>query len=278
MTRADVDSCTILRCTVGSEAYGLSTDASDKDEKGVCVEPFEVFCGLGGEFEQFEYRTAAERTGQHDAKSEIGDLDLTVYSLRKFLRLATYGNPNIIELLFLKKPHVLKGDARGMRLQELYGSIVSRQCGRRYLGYMEAQKQRLLGERGQMRVTRTELIGKHGYDTKYALHVLRLGFQGVELLETGKLVLPIEEPTHSILAEVKAGRQTLDYVLQTVGDLELKLRDLVKDGPIQPAPDMNTVEAWMQHVYWQTWRAGRYAADRLRLEDDRLVPYVAENA
>ena len=37
-----------------------------------------------------------------------------------------------------------------------------------------------------MRVNRPELIAAHGYDTKYAGHVLRLGYQGIEFLETGR--------------------------------------------------------------------------------------------
>lgn len=248
-----VERTTILRCLVGSQAYGLSLESSDRDEKGVCVEDFETFCSLGGEFAQYEFRTAAERTGKSDAKSEPGDLDLTIYSLRKFLFLATYGNPNVVELLFLKGDSVLVTSGVGIQLQALYPSIVSRQAGRRYLGYMEAQKQRLLGERGQMRVTRQDLIEAHGYDTKYAGHVLRLGLQGVELLETGKLVLPIEGKSRDILLEVKAGKWGLNEVLQLTGDLEAQLKALVHDGPLDSEPDYLRVERWMQDTYKATW-------------------------
>lgn len=248
---------TILRCRVGSQAYGLSTDTSDLDEKGVCIEDFETFCSLQGEFEQLEYRTASERTGKHDAKSEPEDLDLTIYSLRKFLRLATYGNPNIVELLFIGDV-ISRTASFGIQLQLLYPYIVSRQAGRRYLGYMEAQKQRLLGERGQMRVTRTDLIEAWGYDTKYAGHVIRLGMHGVELLETGMLKLPIEEPMRSQLLAIKAGKWSFNEVLQACGDLETKVKDLVKDGPIRDQPDYEVVEKWMRRAYWQTWESSAY--------------------
>lgn len=258
MKREAAEAATILKCLVGSQAYGLSTDSSDRDEKGVLVEDFETFCPLYGEFEQFEHRTATERTGAKDAKSEPGDLDLTIYGLSKFLRLCCDGNPNSVELLFIK------GDARivcspaGEDLQHLFSAIISRQCGKRYLGYMEAQKQRLLGERGQMRVTRTDLIEAHGYDTKYAGHVVRLGFQGVELLETGKLELPVTGLTHEMLMAIKAGKWGLNEVLQVAGDLEQQLKDLVKDGPLQDQADTSRVERWMQGVYWETWQAKRH--------------------
>jgi len=52
---------------------------------------------------------------------------------------------------------------------------------------LQAQKQRLTGERGQKRIHRPELEEMYGFDTKCAMHMLRLGFQGVELLTTGRL-------------------------------------------------------------------------------------------
>jgi predicted nucleotidyltransferase len=251
--KAMAEKATILRCLVGSKAYGLGGDASDRDEKGVCLEPVEYALPLNGTFEQYEFRTAAERTGKSDSKSEPGDLDLTIYSLRKFLRLATYGNPNVVELLFIGGDCLLERNRIGEELQSLYPSIVSREAGRRYLGYMEAQKQRLLGERGQMRVTRTDLIDKYGYDTKYASHVVRLGFQGRELLETGKLILPMSGSDLEFTAAVKFGKIQLDEVLTTVGDLELQIKDLIKDGPLQDRPDYARVEEWMQAQYLDAW-------------------------
>src|SRR3954463_14276188 len=118
---------TILRVLVGSQVYGLMrTDGhSDRDEKGVCIEPMEAALTLTGEFEQYEYRSAKERTGDSHAKSEPGDLDLTIYSLRKFLSLAVKGNPSIIEMLFVKGEGMLAHDARGLQLQEMAPFIIS---------------------------------------------------------------------------------------------------------------------------------------------------------
>lgn len=241
---------------MGSQAYGIAkAEGSDRDEKGVCLEPIWAAMPLNGEFEQYEYRTAAERTGIKDARSEAGDLDLTIYSLRKFLRLATYGNPNVVELLFVRRPDCrLIVNEIGEQLQLLAPFIVSRQAGRRYLGYMEAQRQRLLGERGQMKVKRTELIEEHGYDTKYASHLIRLGFQGVELQETGTLQMPCPDEVRSTLRDIRAGLESLNTVLNLAGNLETKLKDLIKDGPLQDQPNYELVEEWMQDTYLTHWR------------------------
>ena len=66
----------ILRCVVGSRAYGLDTDDSDTDYRGVYLAPPEMLWSLYGAPEQFE-----------DHKSQ------TVYwELRKFLVMALKAN------------------------------------------------------------------------------------------------------------------------------------------------------------------------------------------
>jgi predicted nucleotidyltransferase len=259
---------TILRCVVGSTAYGLNlTESGDRDEVGVCLEPLEALLGFH-EFEQFEFRTATERTGIKDAKSEAGDLDLKIYSLKKFLRLALQGNPSVIELFFTKS--YVKVDALGHQLQELYPQVVSRQCGKRFLGYMEAQRQRLLGEVGQKKVNRPELEEKHGYDTKYAMHILRLGMQGVELLETGKISLPFEGEKRDYLLGVRKGLVPINDVLGRAGDLERRLKDLLDDSPLSEHPNEALVEDWMITRYWNWWKALRFQSDHNLLSEFKV--------
>ena len=52
---------------------------------------------------------------------------------------------------------------------------------------------------------REELISAHGYDTKYAMHCARLGFQCLELLSTRCLTLPIEGDVAEWLRAVRRG-------------------------------------------------------------------------
>lgn len=251
--KAIAEGGTILRCLVGSQAYGTSVDEgqlSDRDEKGVCIEPMEVFMGFNG-FEQFEYRSAEERTGVRDAKSEPGDLDLVIYSLHKFLRLALKGNPQIMEMFFLKPIQATK---LGTDLQALYPHIVSRACGGAYLGYMQAQRARMLGSRGGKDVNRPELVEKYGYDTKYAMHVVRLGLQGIELLTTGRLCLPIPEPERSRLQGIRKGELSLQHVSEWAEDLERQLKVLLDTSPLPARPDQGYVEEWMIRTYWDYWQ------------------------
>lgn len=231
---------TILRADCGSKGFGLSIPSSDNDELGVCVEDFSCHTCLEGKFEQYIHRDPSV-------------LDLTIYSLEKFLRLACHGNPTILSLLFATS--LLQVDARGRQLQELAPSLISKHWGKRFLGYMESQRQKLLGERGQKRVNRKELEEKYGYDTKYAMHLLRLGYQGVEVMETGHMSMPVGEPTHTFLMEVREGKVTINEVLETAGNLERHLKDLLHDSHLPDHPDREVVEGWMRRTYLEVWKA-----------------------
>jgi hypothetical protein len=67
---------------------------------------------------------------------------------------------------------------------------------------------------------RPELVATHGYDTKYAMHALRLGLQGVELLTTGRITLPVPEPDRAYLRSVRRGERSLAEVLDAIADAE----------------------------------------------------------
>src|SRR5215831_16803839 len=237
---------TILRGLVGSTVHGLNVNdrIEDRDEMGICIEPLAEAMALWAPFEQFIYRSAAEREGRENARSSAGDLDLTIYSLRKWMRLALKGNPTILLLLFTPDDQLVYCDALGRELRSLARQIISRRVQSPYLGYLQAQKQRLTGERGQKRIHRPELEEMYGFDTKYAMHMLRLGFQGVELLTTGRLSLPMREPERSYLLDVRRGKVSEQACLAKAGELERELADLATAGVLAEEPDERRVEAW----------------------------------
>jgi uncharacterized protein len=224
----------------------------DRDEMGVCVEPRRYVVGFG-KFEHWVYRSAAEREGSPGARSQAGDLDLTIYSLRKWARLALQGNPTVLLLLYLPDDAIVIRTSVGEELQKLAPAFASRHAGKRFLGYLEAQRQRLVGERGQRDVNRVELVQQFGYDTKYAMHMLRLRHQGVEFLEMGRLTLPMREPVRDHLMDVRQGRSNLADVLAECTQLELRLSELLETSPLPPEPDLTTVESFVMDTYAAAW-------------------------
>lgn len=230
----------------------MLSGTDDRDEMGICVEPRRYIIGFG-KFEQWVYRSAEEREGFVGARSQAGDLDLTIYSLRKWARLALQGNPTVLLLLYLPDEAIVIRTTAGDRLRGLASAFASKHAGKRFLGYLEAQLQRLVGERGQRDVNRFELVEEFGYDTKYAMHMLRLGHQGVEFLESGRLFLPMREPVRSHLMDVRRGRIPLVDVLAEGRELESRLSGLLESSPLPIEPDLEAVENFVMDTYTAAW-------------------------
>lgn len=239
----------ILRGVVGSVALGLNLPGTDdRDEMAVFIEPMRY--GLGfGEFDHLITRDQPE-----GVRSQPGDLDSTAYSLTKYLKLALSGNPSVLMLLYL--PEYINQEPDGVTLVELRDSIVSQKALPRFLGYLTQQKLRLQGELGQKNVHRPELVEKYGYDTKYAMHALRLGYQGIELATTGMLTLPLPSDVRSLLLGVRQGLVDLPYVLYAIQQQEVALREETDDGGrvLRPQPDYDKVYAWACDTYLHWWK------------------------
>src|SRR3712207_2898819 len=108
---------TILRAVVGSQLHGLNNPGTDdRDEMGVCVEPREYVLGLR-EFDHFVFRTQAE-----GEPSGPGDLDLVVYGLRKYCRLALKGSPTVLLLLYAEGDQLI-ADRKSTRLNSSHANI-----------------------------------------------------------------------------------------------------------------------------------------------------------
>lgn len=236
----------ILRGLVGSTVHGLSNPGTDdRDEMGVCIEPPEYVIGLRA-FEHYVSRTQPE-----GVPSGPGDLDLTIYGLRKFCRLALKGSPTVLLLFFIEGEHLLARTAAGERLQQLAPAFLSRRTGRAFLGYLEAQRRSLLGDR---HATRTrELSAVHGYDTKYAMHALRIGVQGIELLETGRITLPVPEPDRAMLRSVRAGGVALQDVIERLDDVTARLERLSAESGLPALADQASVDGFLVEAYREAW-------------------------
>jgi uncharacterized protein len=142
----------------------------------------------------------------------------------------------------------------GLRLARKRGvRNLSRRAGRGYLGYLRGQKERLLGTHGQKRVNRPELVEPHGFDTKYAMHALRLGHQGFELLRAGRVTLPMPEPERSHVMAVRRGERSFEEVLAEIDEAERRLEAALERTALPDRPDDNAVDAFLVEGYRQAW-------------------------
>lgn len=239
---------TILRVQVGSGLHGVSVEGTDdRDEMGVCIEPKECVVGLD-KFEQYQYRTQPE-----GVRSGPGDLDLVIYSLRKWARLAAQGNPTVLLMLFAPPDEWVQAMTQGWALQQQKDLFISRDCGRRFSGYLQSQREQMLGLRSKQ-TNRPELIEVYGYDTKFAYHAIRLGLQGIELLKTGHITLPMPEPHRSVLKDLRVGAYSKQYALDWIADLQDELNTLTDNVDLPEHADTMKINRWLINTYADWWK------------------------
>jgi len=239
----------ILRCEVGSTLHGTGIPGGeDRDEMGIALESYESLMGLyQGEPKTFVYRTQPE-----GVPSGPGDLDLTIHPLRKFVKLALKGNPSILLVLFVPESFCVLRTEDGEALQSLGPAFCSQQAASQYLGYLTAQKERLLGLRGGRgpRTLRREPT-EQDYDTKYAMHAVRLGYQGIEFLQDRWINEPMAEDKRATCFDIRQGNWKLSAVVQLIEELEDGIKIAAGKAPEQP--EVERILSWMRAAYRQHW-------------------------
>jgi hypothetical protein len=246
---------TILLVEVGSTAHGTGLPGGeDQDETAIVVESPQQVLGL----DPSGPATIMQRTQPEGVKSGPGDIDRTIHPLRRFLYLAASGNPSVLMSLWAP---VLEATPEGLELQGLGDIFVGRHVIPRYRGYMESQATRLLGIGGARHGRRGGAPPEHlnaavGYDTKYAMHCARLGFQGLELLRSARINLPIRgEPADWLLA-VRRGEVTFEEWWSRSLELDAELEAMAEDDSIPPGPDRSAIETWSVHTHLAFWQRG----------------------
>lgn len=237
-----------LLATVGSTLFGTSVDgSSDHDVMGICIEPSEYVIGTRN-FEQWEMGKRTDGT-----RAEPGQMEGTVYSLRKYIGLALKGNPTVLSLLFVPDEHVLINQGyMAEQLRAMAPSIISKRAAGAFLGYMQQQRQAIEGKRAK-HTNRPELIEKYGFDTKFAMHMVRLGLQGVEFLSTGKMTFPVAEPMGQWLRDLRVGKVSKEDALHHATYLEAQLLELKSSSPLPDLPDYDRVNSWLIQSHFEHW-------------------------
>lgn len=257
----------ILRVQVGSGVHGITVEGGndDRDEMAICLEPVEYVVGLssvpngidgsgsGHTFEQYERHTAWDRPGGVHERSGAGDLDVVVYSARKWARLALAGNPTVLLPLFTPDAETMLRTGAACQLVDNAHRFVSKLAADRFLGYLDSQRRAMTGESGA-HTNRPELVAVHGFDTKFAAHALRLGIQGVELLTLGRMHLPMLDEHRAHLRAIRRGEVSLQTVLADIRFYERRLAELKVSGDVPDEPDRAWANKWLISSYQDFWR------------------------
>ncbi|MBI5443360.1 MAG: nucleotidyltransferase domain-containing protein [Deltaproteobacteria bacterium] len=90
--------------------------------------------------------------------------------------------------------------------------------------------------------TRAELEGRFGYDTKHAMHMVRLLRMGAEILSTRRVV--VRRPDRDELLAIRAGAWSYDELMARAQELSQKVEHAAVDSVLPEEPDALALDAF----------------------------------
>jgi len=241
----------------GSDLHGAQlANKHDDDWYGVFVEPPEMVIGLK-DYPHYVWSSAGDTK-----RNEPGDMDVCFYSLRKWAKLVSGGNPTCISYLFAENC-VGNGDVNYW--DEILANkslFLSKSAAEQFRGFALAQRQRYMGERGQGKHgQRPELEEKFGFDTKAAMHVMRLLGEGIELMQTGEITYP--RPNKSLLIAVREGKYDQAFLKDMTDQLFADLDKAQAESDLPESVDREAVSKFLTTFYLNIWGTNDTAANRI---------------
>ena len=207
---------TVYSCVMGSRAFGLATDGSDTDRRGVFLAPTPLFWGFA--------KPPTHVEGPADEQFS--------WELERFCELALRANPNVLECLH--SPLVERIDTTGRELLALRGAFLSRHAHGTFVRYALGQRRKLEAD-----------VRVHGAPRwKHAMHLLRLLASCRDLLRTGELRIEVGDAREDLLA-VKRGEVPWAEVERRMTRLAEENDAAVPGSPLPPEPDRERVEAFL---------------------------------
>jgi predicted nucleotidyltransferase len=232
--------------TMGSVAYGVSSDTSDVDVYGWAIPPRDdIFPHLRGEIPGFG--KPAKRFGVYqehhvedrDALAGHGrSYDLTIFGVVKFFALAMENNPNVIDSLFTPTTCVLHSTRVGNLVRENRRLFLHKGAWPKFKGYAYSQLHKLAIKKPQGK--RAELVAEHGFDTKFGYHVVRLIGEVEQILVEGDIDL---QRDNERLKAIRRGEWTEERLRQWFAEKEAQLERAYAESTLRATPDEARIRA-----------------------------------
>ena len=228
----------------GSELHGAKVGSTDDlDIYGVYIEPPHLKLGIDA-FPHFVWSTAG-----NERRNGPDDVDITLYSLTKIASLMAKGNPTALH--FLMAPNLSgRNDPWDTFIRPKRHLFAARAAADRFRGFAKAQLHRLKGEGTGKHGQRPEYLCKFGYDTKAAMHIIRLLGEGIEFMQTGQITLPRPEPEHTLLVSIRTGEfGALEDVLMLAEEKFVELADAEARSKLPDKVDRTAISQLVAQSY-----------------------------
>jgi predicted nucleotidyltransferase len=228
---------------MGSMAYGVSSDASDMDVYGFCMPPKDhVFPHLAGQIQGFGKQIPAFQQYQqhHLLEPDRGkEYDLSIYSIVKYFQLCMVNNPNMIDSLFTPNNCVLFITPVGQIVRDNRQKFLHKGSWHKFRGYAYSQMHKMRVKEPDPKSKRYESVMKHGYDVKFAYHVVRLLDEVEQILTLGDIDL---QRNREQLKSIRRGEWKIEDIENYFERREKELSKVYTESKLQYKPDEEEIK------------------------------------
>ena len=99
---------------------------------------------------------------------------------------------------------------------------------------------------------RAKLEAEHGYDTKHAMHLVRLMRMAQEIMTEGKVI--VFRPDAAELLRIRAGDFDYEWLLNWAQEMDDSLAEAYEKSELQFSADYEGIDALYRDVVLQYWR------------------------
>ncbi len=155
-----------------------------------------------------------------------------MFGIVKFFRLAMDNNPNVIDSLFTPATCVLHCTRVGTLVRENRRRFLHKGAWAKFKGYAYSQLHKIAIK--QPTGKRAEIVAEHGYDTKFAYHVVRLIGEAEQILAEGDIDL---QRDNERLKAIRRGEWTEERLRGWFAEKEGHLERLYAESKLPAVPD-----------------------------------------
>lgn len=229
---------------MGSQSYGVSNATSDIDVYGMCIPPKDmVFPHLAGEIIGFGSQIQRfDQWQQHHVQALDGrdtTYDFQVFGIVRYFQLCMECNPNMIDSLFTPRRCVMHSTQVGELVRESRKLFLHKGAWHKFRGYAYSQMHKIKGKVNSSNPERAATIEKHGYDVKFAYHVVRLLDEIEQIMVEQDLDL---ERNREQLKAIRRGEWTLEQIERHFEGKERALENTYAASPLRHSPDEGAIK------------------------------------
>lgn len=246
----------------GSRAYGIETENSDVDLKGIFIASQNHYIGL----KPIEKVIVHKQQGWFSyekfwkSKPELKNIETegTLYELQKFCNLALQCNPNILDCLFANEKDILYQNSIGNMLYKMRNSFLSKKCINPFRGYAlgELQFAKKMQQEGlslasDSTTDRPATVAEKMQEKarkmhKHMAHVVRLFQTFEELILTGNY--QVKRSNINELKAIRNGAWNFEKLENFISEKENQLNNWIKNSPLPDEPNFEKIDTLCQKM------------------------------